>query len=125
MEKETIRVAKWIKDATIINRTALCKEAEIDRGNLDKYLLKGEIPEQHLSKIIKVIIPYGYNPSPEIKITDATKPNKEVKVLGEKPPKTNFVINTEIPPMPTKNEGEDSFAFAERKNQWKLKYGQK
>lgn len=61
MESESIKVAKWIKEATIINRKALCEEAKMDRGNLDKFLSKGEIPEKHLSKIIPIISKYGYS----------------------------------------------------------------
>ena len=32
--------------------------------------------------------------------------------------------NKSIPPIPTRNKGEDVFDYAERKNDWKQKYGQ-
>jgi hypothetical protein len=35
------------------------------------------------------------------------------------------ISSQEIPPIPTREEGEDVWAFAARKNKWKLKYGQK
>lgn len=65
---------------------------------------------------------------PTIAINDLTQPNLNVKHVTLPPPKTNFVVDTtkkkDIPPMPVKNEGEHPIDFAERKNDWKRKYGQ-
>lgn len=87
-------MAKWIKDATLLNRTALCKEAKVDRGNLDKFLLRGEIPEQHLDNIRTVILEYGYEAPvvAKVKVQDANKQSQEVK--PEETSKTNYTINT-------------------------------
>lgn len=63
-----------------------------------------------------------------VKIQDLTTPTnvvEPVKPLGSQ--KSNIVINTlpkNIPPMPVKEVGENSFDYAERKNEWKKKYNQ-
>lgn len=50
---------------------------------------------------------------------------KKVKVTNLTENKTtNISIDTEIPPMPIKEPNEDSYDFAARKNEWKLKYNQ-
>lgn len=54
------KIAGWLNEAALINRSALCKEAKIDRGNFDKYLKIGEIPEKLIENIKKVISKYGY-----------------------------------------------------------------
>jgi hypothetical protein len=59
-DTESKKMATWIKDAVLINKSALCKESKIDRANLDKYLLKGEIPEQHIDTLKKALFKYGY-----------------------------------------------------------------
>lgn len=61
----------------------------------------------------------------KVHIQDLNKPTNVVepkKPLVDK--KNNLAINTNIPPMPTRNEGEDVFDFANRKNEWKKKYNQ-
>jgi len=40
----------------------------------------------------------------------------------KEPPKGTSVTVKLIPPMPTRNEGEDAFDFAARKNEWKRNY---
>jgi len=87
MENESVFMAKWIKEATLLNRTALCKTAKVDRGNLDKFLLKGEIPEQHIDNIRKVIVNYGYKTT-EVKVaginnaTNVAEPEKPITIKG-------------------------------------------
>jgi len=49
------------------------------------------------------------------------------KVEPQKPlgtEKSNFTINTTIPPMPQKSDFKDSYEFAAAKSEWKLKYNQ-
>lgn len=41
----------------------------------------------------------------------------------KEPPKGTSVTVTLIPPVPTRNEGEDAFDYAARKNEWKRLYG--
>lgn len=65
------------------------------------------------------------NPTePKIILTDLTKPNKEIKPVDVKKPITNTVIDTSKPPIPIRQEGENAFDFAARKNEWKRQYGQ-
>lgn len=54
------KLAEWIKSASLINKSALCKIAKIDRGNLDKFLSKGVIPHQHVKIISLILKDYGY-----------------------------------------------------------------
>lgn len=54
------KMAKWINEAVLLNLSALCKEAKVDRGNFDKYLKIGEIPEKFIESVKKVISKYGY-----------------------------------------------------------------
>jgi len=46
-----------------------------------------------------------------------------VKYVKAKPPTSNDKKDGQPPPMPTRNEGEDAFDFASRKNEWKRLYG--
>lgn len=57
-------------------------------------------------------------------VKDENKPTTTVKNLTESKPKSNYTINTEIPPMPIRNKGEDVFDFAARKNEWKTRHNQ-
>jgi hypothetical protein len=90
MGKEGVFMADWIKKAVLLNRTGICSESKIDRGNFDKFLLKGGIPKQHLDSIRPVIEKYGYKY--DIKIQDANKPTNEIKPFEQ--PKNNFSIDT-------------------------------
>lgn len=54
------KMAKWINEASLLNISALCKAAKIDRGNFDKYLKIGEIPKKFLEPIGNIIKKYGY-----------------------------------------------------------------
>lgn len=58
--KKGEKLAQWIKKAELINKSALCKSCKIDRGNLDKYLSKGIIPEQHIGALVLILKNYGY-----------------------------------------------------------------
>jgi len=54
------KLADWLKGADLINRTALCRACKIDRGNFDKYLQKGTIPDQYTLVLINTLKQYGY-----------------------------------------------------------------
>jgi hypothetical protein len=54
------KLAEWIKSASLINKSALCSNSGVDRANLDKYLLKGEIPSQHIKPLVLILKKYGY-----------------------------------------------------------------
>jgi hypothetical protein len=47
------------------------------------------------------------------------KPYQSVAITGEH----DWKKETEIPPMPVKEKGENSLDFAARKSEWKKKYG--
>jgi hypothetical protein len=59
-----------------------------------------------------------------IKITDLNKQTQKVKDVTTPATKTNYSINTTIPPMPIREKDEDAFTFAARKNAWKEKHNQ-
>lgn len=62
------------------------------------------------------------NESLTVKAEDVFKPENFRLAV---PKKSVSVIYKDIPPMPIREEGEDGFSYAERKNEWKLKYNQK
>lgn len=45
------------------------------------------------------------------------------KTAQEKPPILKESNQKEIPPIPVREKGEDTFDFAARKNEWKRQYG--
>lgn len=92
-----------------------------------------ETPQKALNHLTNI---YNGNISEpkEIKIQDATKPTNVVKPITEKPPTTNYTINTltekeatpepkEIPPMPKKEDYKDSIEFGMAKSEWKKLWG--
>jgi hypothetical protein len=60
--------------------------------------------------------------TPKVSIKNNNDVTNEIKPPQQ--PKTNYAINTEIPPMPIRESGEDAFDYAARKNEWKKKYNQ-
>ncbi len=55
------KIADWLKVSKgIINKSYICKEAKVDRANLDKYIKMGEIPLKHINSIKLIISKYGY-----------------------------------------------------------------
>lgn len=64
---------------------------------------------------------FQYKPDLEI-TTPVNSPVAGKTVTVRIKAKDHFIGN--IPPMPTRNEGEDKFDFADRKNAWKKKYNQ-
>ena len=58
IKKESI--VTWLAERPFINKSALCKEAGIDRANFDKYFKLGEFPERLEKKIVEQLKPYGY-----------------------------------------------------------------
>ena len=62
------------------------------------------------------------------KVVDITNPDIEKKTkrvyeVSEERQKST-TSSKEIPPMPVRKNGENSFDYAERKNEWKKKYNQ-
>jgi len=53
-------VLKWFRDNQQIKISAICQEAGVNQGNLSTGISKGQISEENLGKIIKVISKYGY-----------------------------------------------------------------
>jgi len=107
MENLGSKLAEWIKNAELINKSALCKEVGIDRANLDKYIQRGYIPEKFVGVLGKALYKYGYSDVIEKKVEENNKPQNKKRILKEREgveisiqdltnntPKTNFVINT-------------------------------
>jgi DNA-binding phage protein len=57
---EDLSLSKWIKSHKLINISALCKEAGINRSNFDKSLKMDSIPEKHEKILIDILKRYGY-----------------------------------------------------------------
>jgi len=60
------------------------------------------------------------------KLVDAAKGRESVKVTNVTPSeqKSNYTINTTIPPSPKREDFEDNWAYLEAKNEWKKLYNQ-
>jgi len=54
------KLVLWLSEREFINRSALCKAANVDRGNFDKYMKIGEFPEKIANPIVKQLKKYGY-----------------------------------------------------------------
>lgn len=65
---------------------------------------------------------YWNREHPKVSLKNFNKTTNDVKSLTPKPETSDYTINTEIPNMPTRIEGEDVFDFAARKNEWKRLY---
>jgi hypothetical protein len=50
----------WLKNHPLINISALCREANINRSNFDKSLKMDSIPEKHEKILIDILKKYGY-----------------------------------------------------------------
>lgn len=57
-------------------------------------------------------------------IKDFTKPTNTVKEVGEKPPVSNYTINTNVPPVPKREDFKEHLDFSIAKSEWKSKYNQ-
>lgn len=116
--------AKWLKENSgLLNMSAVCKLAGIDRSNFNKYMDSLKIPDKYIPKLKEAIKSLEYKEKldksfksavlPELKvINDLTKPN--VVVDAETPPKTNYVIQNnpelakleaELAAIPDKTKG--------------------
>lgn len=51
---------EWLKSHHLINISALCREAGINRSNFDKSLKMGLISPKHEIKLIEILKHYGY-----------------------------------------------------------------
>ena len=77
-------LANWIKKATLINKSALCKQIGLDRANLDKYLQRGEIPEKFVADLGRALYDYGYKASIDKQIIENNKPENKAKIEKER-----------------------------------------
>lgn len=90
MEKQSIVLANWIKNAELINKSALCKKVGLDRANLDKYLQRGEIPEKFIADLGKALYDYGYKTSIEKQVAENNKPGNKAKIEKERNETSKF-----------------------------------
>lgn len=64
LPKETkiveLDLAKWLIEHPLINKSALCRLANLDRGNFDKYLKMGKFPESAEKSLSEQLKAYGY-----------------------------------------------------------------
>ena len=51
---------EWIKTHPLVNISALCREAGINRSNFDKSLKMGLISPKHEIKLVNILKKYGY-----------------------------------------------------------------
>lgn len=51
---------EWLKSHPLVNISALCREAGINRSNFDKSLKMGIISPKHENKLVKILKNYGY-----------------------------------------------------------------
>lgn len=148
------QIAGWLSNHPLFSINGMCKLIGLNTANFMKYKAAEKIPDKYIEPIENILSEYGYlrltfskpdsgaftgpkmnktildeagkwkEPSAQ-NIKDFTKPSPgSVKNLTEKPPTTNYQINTAIPPAPVRQEGENAFDFAARKNAWKQKYNQ-
>ena len=58
--KKNEPLIEWIKSHSLINISALCREAGINRSNFDKSLKMGIIPSKHEKILSDILKKYGY-----------------------------------------------------------------
>jgi hypothetical protein len=51
---------EWLKSHPLVNISALCREAGINRSNFDKSLKMGLISQKHEIKLVNILKKYGY-----------------------------------------------------------------
>ena len=59
-EKIFESIVEWISAHPLINISGICRLAEIDRGNFDKYLKMKKIPQKYETILINILKNYGY-----------------------------------------------------------------
>ena len=123
MENHSEKLANWLKDATLINRSALCKQVGIDRGNLDKFLQRGSIPEKYIEPLAKALCDYGYKEILDELISENNKPDKKEKILKERNEATKKEFKQPLLPEnstdePIRKAGESGIDFKVRHNEW-------
>ena len=57
---ESNNLIDWLKSHPLVNFSALCREAGINRSNFDKSLKMGTISPKHQNKLVKILKNYGY-----------------------------------------------------------------
>lgn len=109
-------LVKWINDHELINRSELCRKAGVDRANLNKYLSLGSIPVAFASKLVSVLVDYGFN---EANTGDLSHGNLQRVELPQKEKKTPqikpLVAKTTIVPVvgtkPERLKGETALEY--------------
>jgi hypothetical protein len=59
-EKNNENIVDWLNAHPLINISGLCREAEINRANFDKYLKMKKIPQKHETALINILKNYGF-----------------------------------------------------------------
>lgn len=57
---EQVNLIEWLKTHKLINISALCREAGINRSNFDKSLKMGLISPKHETILSNILKKYGY-----------------------------------------------------------------
>lgn len=112
----TIVVKQWLKDHPRLNLAGICEDAGVDKGNFNRWF-KGDksLSEKSLSSIMQQLFNYGYK---WFELPAEEKP--VAKTVDQPINKETILISTkENPQMPVRQDGEDQFDFATRKNLWK------
>lgn len=104
---------QWLLTHTCLHLAPLCRDVNVDKGNFHKWLkfnhpLSTEIKE----KLIVILSNYGFElPKEEILVAKTVEqPIKKETIL---------ISRKENPQIPVREDGEDQFDFAARKNLWK------
>jgi hypothetical protein len=59
-EKINESIADWLIAHPLINISGLCRLAEINRANFDKYLKMKKIPQKHETALVNILKNYGF-----------------------------------------------------------------
>jgi hypothetical protein len=54
------KLIEWLRCHELINISALCREAGINRSNFDKSIKMGIISPKHENKLVNILKKYGY-----------------------------------------------------------------
>jgi hypothetical protein len=74
------QIAVWLRDADLLNKSALCGKIGMDRGNFNRYLASGEIPEKYVPLILDTINSnFTLISKKAVSVQDLTKPNKVIE----------------------------------------------
>jgi len=78
-------ILKWLEEnKEWFKVSVISKKANIDKGNLSKFIKAKSIPEKHLIPIMEVIIPFGFTLNQLI--VENNKPENKAKIENERNP---------------------------------------